>query len=152
MRRGVVLALAVLTPLTGCATAPTRVDFRPGVPPVTTGVREDAGYVLSRTDGPGGVVETVHLPRGAQLGFGTAPDGSLVAVAGDHVIPLVAGQYTWLREALSPAAAARDRRFRRLRNIAVAAACVLLVVGLVGTLFIGGILLMLGGKSFPNFI
>src|SRR5687767_13747709 len=126
MRRGVVLTLAVLIPLTGCATAPTRFDYSPGAAPITTGVREDAGYVLSRTDGPETIVTTVHLPRGAQLGFGTAPDGSLVAVADDEVIPLVAGQYTWLREALSPAAAARDRRFRRLRNIAVAAACVLL--------------------------
>ncbi|MBX9627220.1 MAG: hypothetical protein K2X82_25680 [Gemmataceae bacterium] len=98
MRRAVLLA-ALLPALAGGCRALVRdaetVAYRPGTPPTTAPAECDASYQLSAPDELRYWLQ-VDVPAGAAVGFRREPDGSLLAVAGEHVQPIPDGRYVWL--------------------------------------------------------
>ncbi|MBX9581941.1 MAG: hypothetical protein K2X87_16675 [Gemmataceae bacterium] len=110
MHRAVPLA-ALLPALAGGCRALVRdaeaIAYRPGTPPTTTAAECDARYQLSAPDELRYWLQ-VDVPAGAAVGFRREPDGSLLAVAGEHVQPIPDARYVWL---CTPKPATRWDRF-----------------------------------------
>lgn len=100
MLRRPLLALALLPALTGCVAAPPTgplVEYHAGEPPITRPVKCPATYVLTTTDQPTGrpPLSAHRVMKGEWLGFRSAEDGSVVAVAPGYMLPLPPGAYRW---------------------------------------------------------
>lgn len=100
MRRVTLLGLTVLTAISGCVAV--RPDdsvaaYRPGNSVTTTTAGFDATYALYAVDHPGatGPLLTVPLSRGNTIGFRREANRSVVAVAGERVIPIPDGACEW---------------------------------------------------------
>lgn len=94
------LALALLSALTGCAGRPPSgplAEYRPGLQPTTVPVTCAANYVLVAKDAatPPAPPGEHHLRRGDRVGFRLGPDGSLTAVAPGYMLALPPGSYAW---------------------------------------------------------
>jgi hypothetical protein len=100
MTRRPLLALALLSALTGCVSPPPDgplVEYRPGLPPTTQKVRCEANYVLVAKDASGasGPFGEHHLKKGERVGFRCEADGSLTAIAPGYTLALPPGAYAW---------------------------------------------------------
>jgi hypothetical protein len=93
------LALALVSALTGCVAAPPAgplVEYRDGLTPITRPVKCPATYVL-RADPPGAVpLAEHHVAEGERIGFRREEDGSVSAVAPGYTIALAPGAYSWV--------------------------------------------------------
>ena len=124
MVRRPTLALALLSALTGCVSAPPNgplVEYRHGLTPTTRPVECAATYALVPQDGTGSPVVRHRAARGERLGFRREADGSLVAVAPGYTCPLPPGAYAWeaVRATVPPW---RERLWSALRGGAGTAA------------------------------
>ena len=136
MPRRPILALALLSALTGCVAAPPNgplVEYHAGLTPITRPVKCPATYVLTAADqyrGPVPLAEH-HVAKGERIGFRREDDGSLVAVAPGYTLPLPPGAYTWevVRESVPPL---RERMWCETRERGIVAGkSTLAVVGVV---------------------
>jgi hypothetical protein len=99
MLRRVVLALALVSALTGCIGSPPKgalVEYRDGLTPITRRVPCDATYRLCRADDPD--APPLVEPRAREndrIGFRRAKDGSVVGDAAGCTIELPPGAYRW---------------------------------------------------------
>ena len=142
MRRRPTLALALVSALTGCVSAPPDgplVEFRDGLTPVTRPVECEGTYSLVAVGSSRPVVEH-RAVKGERLGFRREPDGSVVAVAPGYTFPLDPGAYVW---AVTPGSVKpyRERLLCETRDRALTAAkwagiAVLAVVAAMGVLAI----------------
>lgn len=100
MRRVVLLLLAALTALNGCANPlahQTNPQSEHQIGPTLTRVPEPATYALTPLEHPNAVpLATVHLNRGERVGFRRDSDGTLVAVAGKQTFPVPNGTFGWV--------------------------------------------------------
>ena len=95
------LLLPLLALLGGCK-ALTRdaeaVAYRPGTPPTTVVAERDATYTLDARNPNTNTKygwDTIDLRKGATVGFRHEPDGSLVAIAGEQIIPIPDEDAAW---------------------------------------------------------
>jgi hypothetical protein len=94
------LALALVSALTGCLSTPpcgTIAQYSPGSPSVAGNVTCEANYTLVSRDenGPRATFGEHHLRRGDRVGFRAEADGSVTAVAPGYSLALPAGSYAW---------------------------------------------------------
>ena len=94
------LALALVSALTGCVSAPPSgpiVEYRSGSPTVTGKVPCDAKYTLVTRDEnePRNTFGEHCLQKGQQLGFRSETDGSVTALAPGFTRLLPPGSYAW---------------------------------------------------------
>jgi len=95
-----ILALALVSALTGCVSAPPSgpiVEYRSGSPSVNGKVPFDAKYTLvtHEENGPRSSFGEHCLQKGQQLGFRSEPDGSVTAIAPGFTRLLPPGSYAW---------------------------------------------------------
>ena len=135
MFRRSVLALALVSAVTGCVAAPPNrplVEYHPGLTPITRPVKCPATYVLCGTDPPGAApLAEHHVAKGERVGFRREEDGSVSAVAPGYTLALPPGAYAWevVRESIPPW---RERAWCETRqHAATAGKTTLLVVGVV---------------------
>jgi hypothetical protein len=99
MTRRFVLALALVSALTGCVAPPPKgafVEYRAGLTPITRPVKCPGTYALHDRDRPAeGPLLTRQAHEGERLGFCRDPNGDIVATAPEHTLLLQPGDYTW---------------------------------------------------------
>lgn len=123
MPRRFVMALALVSALTGCVGSPPDgplVECRAGLTPITRPVQCPATYVLQPVDPPGAPLAEHHVAKGERIGFRREDDGSVSAVAPGYTIALPPGAYAW---AVVPASVPpfRERLLCETRERALAA-------------------------------
>lgn len=124
MFRRAVLALALLSALTGCVAVPPTgplVEYRDGLTPITRPVKCPGVYVLCPSDQPCSAPLAEHnVVKGERIGFRREADGSVVAVAPGYTMSLPPGVYQWdvVRESVAPW---HERMWCETREHAVAA-------------------------------
>jgi hypothetical protein len=98
MRRPV-LALAILSALTGCIGSPPKgplVEYRDGLTPITRRVPCDATYRLCRSDDyDAPPLAEPHVKENQRIGFRREKDGTVVADGAGCTIELPPGAYQW---------------------------------------------------------
>ena len=147
LRRDVVRALGLLSCLLmagGCMKTQrqTFAKYRPGDDPVTRTVSHSGVYKIKWTDGSSDEWRTAHFSKrlireGDPIGFSTAPDGTVLATAGDETFPVAdvpptAKYCAWYYKHKEP-----TRLGRGLTTVVGAAATTALFVGL-GAMALGG--------------
>lgn len=115
MFRRVVLALALLSALTGCIGSPPAgplVEYRDGLTPITRRVPCDATYRLCRSDAADAPpLAEPRVRENDRIGFRREKDGSVVGDAAGCTIELPPGAYRW--EVVPESVAPWRERFRR---------------------------------------
>ncbi len=120
------LALALISALTGCVSAPPAgpiAEYRPGSPAVTGKVTCDAKYALVARDEnkPRDGLGEHHLQKGDRVGFRPETDGSVTALTPGYALLLPSGSYAW--EAVPGSVSeAREQWLRDTRRHALTAA------------------------------
>lgn len=107
MPRRIVLALALVSALTGCVVAPPTgplVEYRDGLTPITRPVKCPATYVLCADRSGATPLAEHHVTKGERIGFRREEDGSVSAVAPGYTLALPPGAYRWdvVRESVAP--------------------------------------------------
>lgn len=115
MFRRVVLALALVSALTGCIGSPPTgplVEYRDGLTPITRRVPCDATYRLCRSDDPTApsLIEP-YIKENDRIGFRREKDGTVVGDAAGCTIELPPGAYRW--EVVPESVAPFRERFRQ---------------------------------------
>lgn len=141
------LALALLSALTGCVSSPPDgplVEYRPGLLPVTQTVKCEANYVLVAKDASGvtGPFGEHHLRKGERVGFRCEADGSVTAVAPGYTIALPPGAYAW-EVVPGSVPSLRERQLCETRTHFVKAARVTGIVCLVAVAIVGVLTIVL---------
>ncbi len=150
------LALALVSALTGCVSAPPAgpiVEYRPDSSPVTGKVPCDANYTLVARDenGPRNSFGEHHLLKGEQVGFRPETDGSVTATAPGFTRVLPSGAYAWEVVPRS-VPTARERwmcETGRQASTALKVACV--VLGVLGIVFVVAFMIALAHSNFLNY-
>lgn len=107
MRQVLLLSLAALTALNGCANPAfhkpalqsnqSTSEPHAEVAPTISVVHDSGTYALKNLgDDDAAPLATVHLHRGDRIGFRRGCDHSLVAVAGQEIFPVPDGTFGWI--------------------------------------------------------
>jgi hypothetical protein len=98
MTRRFVLALALVSALTGCVAPPPKgpfVEYHAGLTPITRPVKCPGTYALYDRARPAeGPLLTRQAREGERIGFFRDPNGDVVATALEHTLQQ-SGYYTW---------------------------------------------------------
>jgi len=101
MRRALLLGLALLTAMSGCASPRERTivaAYEPGKKPSSRMVLLDSIVELHAGEQPAGSppVTSTGVIGGTRVGFRAGPDGSIVAFVGDRTVPIPDGRCEWV--------------------------------------------------------
>ena len=162
MPRRTLLALALVSTLTGCVAAPPTgafVECRDGQAATTRAVKCEADYRLVATAAPGGAVPGPfgdhHVTKGGRIGFRREADGSLVAVAPGYTLALPPGAYSW-EVVPESVPSLRERQLCEARGHFLKAAKITGIVTIVALAVLGVLVIVvaiaLANSNFPNFI
>jgi hypothetical protein len=94
-----ILALALVSALTGCVAGPPPgpfVEYNPDLAPTTRRVTCPAVYILRHADRTDSEPLAVHrVAKGERIGFRREADFSVIAVAPGYTLALPPGAYVW---------------------------------------------------------
>ncbi len=97
MSRRPLLALALVSAVTGCVSAPPDgpfVEYRAGLTPITRPVKCPGTYAL-HADGQPAPLLTRDAVEGERIGFKREADSSVTAIAPEQELALPPGEYAW---------------------------------------------------------